>query len=330
MPVHAHPGIPASGQLASNQEAGAQVVKVYVLEGAAARENPGWLSVVRLGTPRALRLFVRDAKGYRAIPGAIALGMLSNADQRSLIAILRHGRGGATLREKNCIINVSPEPGPGKAGLQHVPAVAGNALVSDEIFSAGLRASVGWPYFRDHGHALDTHSNGAAVAGELVRIAHARGWQSIRVTGSEAFRRTVWAEAVTRGMLVRGYQPAVLVKPMLPRALPASGHTSPVERGAAHAGKTNGGRRLAAEIRQPGNARSISRTLDAIELQNALIYRYIMDGAPPASDPLTVYEQAVVMARIHENQQAQGLEQPSLPLGTIPVAEGIISSEPQF
>ena len=61
--------------------------------------------------------------------------------------------------------------------------------------------------FRDRGNKLETQTNSAAVADSMVRIAQARGWDEIRVTGSETFKREVWMEAAARGMHVRGYSP---------------------------------------------------------------------------------------------------------------------------
>jgi hypothetical protein len=61
--------------------------------------------------------------------------------------------------------------------------------------------------FRDRGSKLETQTNSPAVAESMVRIALARGWDEIRVTGSETFKREVWMEAAARGMHVRGYSP---------------------------------------------------------------------------------------------------------------------------
>ena len=41
----------------------------------------------------------------------------------------------------------------------------------------------------------------------MVKIAQARGWDEIRVTGSESFKREVWFKAASQGMHVRGYTP---------------------------------------------------------------------------------------------------------------------------
>jgi putative DNA primase/helicase len=61
--------------------------------------------------------------------------------------------------------------------------------------------------FEDKGNKLETKSNSETVAADLVKIANARGWENIKVKGSEEFRRHVWLEASLQGMEVTGYKP---------------------------------------------------------------------------------------------------------------------------
>ena len=62
--------------------------------------------------------------------------------------------------------------------------------------------------FEDKGTRLETRSNSEQVADSLVRIAHARGWEEIKVSGKEEFKREVWLEASAQGMKVKGYSPS--------------------------------------------------------------------------------------------------------------------------
>lgn len=62
--------------------------------------------------------------------------------------------------------------------------------------------------FEDKGNKLETKSNSENIAESMVRIAEARGWDEIKVSGSEAFRKEVWLEAASRGMHVKGYEPS--------------------------------------------------------------------------------------------------------------------------
>lgn len=61
--------------------------------------------------------------------------------------------------------------------------------------------------FEDKGNKLETKSNSENIADSMVRIAEARGWDEIKVSGSEVFRREVWLKAASRGMHVKGYSP---------------------------------------------------------------------------------------------------------------------------
>lgn len=107
----------------------------------------------------------------------------------------------------------------------------GNQVESDEIFTASKTEvrpvvppeiekeylRVGNKYyhpknteavaFEDKGNKLETKSNSEQIAESMVRIAESRGWDEIKVSGSETFRREVWLEAATRGMHVKGYTP---------------------------------------------------------------------------------------------------------------------------
>ena len=107
-----------------------------------------------------------------------------------------------------------------------------NSVESDEVFTAQQRDSapaipsdlqqkyiqVGSKFyppktpdlvaFEDKGNKLETSSNSEAIAENMVRIAEARGWNEIKVSESETFRREVWLEAATRHMHVKGYNPS--------------------------------------------------------------------------------------------------------------------------
>lgn len=116
------------------------------------------------------------------------------------------------------------------------PAPSANQVASDEVFTASKHEAkpivpaevedkyvrVGTKYyhphntklvaFEDKGNKLETRSNSEQIAGAMVTIARARGWDEIRVSGSETFRRQVWLEAATHGMQVKGYKPSAADK----------------------------------------------------------------------------------------------------------------------
>lgn len=62
--------------------------------------------------------------------------------------------------------------------------------------------------FEDKGTRLETRSNSLRIASDLVKIAGARDWGSIRVKGSDEFRQKVWLEATLQGIAVKGYKPS--------------------------------------------------------------------------------------------------------------------------
>ena len=62
--------------------------------------------------------------------------------------------------------------------------------------------------FVDRGDKLSTSASTPKMAEALVKVAEARGWDEVRVQGTEGFRREVWLEASSRGMHVDGYTPS--------------------------------------------------------------------------------------------------------------------------
>lgn len=64
--------------------------------------------------------------------------------------------------------------------------------------------------FTDRGAKLATRGHHPEVIRSLIEVAQARGWDSITVKGSDAFRRSAWMEAAQSGMKVAGYQPSAL------------------------------------------------------------------------------------------------------------------------
>ncbi|MCK8373793.1 hypothetical protein LXA19_17360, partial [Erwinia amylovora] len=61
--------------------------------------------------------------------------------------------------------------------------------------------------FVDKGEKLQTKISNAQVAGSLVEIAEARGWQEIQLKGTQDFKREAWLQATAKGMTAHGYSP---------------------------------------------------------------------------------------------------------------------------
>lgn len=87
-------------------------------------------------------------------------------------------------------------------------------LAGNKYHYSGATKSVA---FIDQGDKLKTASSSPQIAEELVKIADARGWEELRVRGTDAFKREVWLEASVRGIHVAGYKPSELDKAELER-----------------------------------------------------------------------------------------------------------------
>lgn len=73
--------------------------------------------------------------------------------------------------------------------------------------------------FEDKGHKLETKLSGEQIATSMVAIAAARGWDDIKISGTEAFRKEVWRVAAARGMRIKGYMPSELDKAELAKRM---------------------------------------------------------------------------------------------------------------
>lgn len=61
--------------------------------------------------------------------------------------------------------------------------------------------------FKDKGERMVSASNDDRVAKAMARMADAKGWETIKVSGHPEFQREVWMEASLRGIAVRGFKP---------------------------------------------------------------------------------------------------------------------------
>ena len=61
--------------------------------------------------------------------------------------------------------------------------------------------------FEDRGAQLRTATVNREAIGDMVALAHAKQWDSLKVTGSREFRREVWVEAESQGIKTTGYTP---------------------------------------------------------------------------------------------------------------------------
>ena len=160
--------------------------------------------------------------------------------------------------------------------------------------------------FEDKGNRLETKSNSENIAESMVRIAEARGWDEIKVSGSETFRKEVWLEAASRGMHIKGYSPTEQDKVELANRVSKS-ETNKIEKG----NKPFRAREKEAEEAKPDSQnKRMAETFvnqsatDAVktypELAGAVAAVAAMEKKAEA-DGLNPQQRAVVSARIHQN-----------------------------
>jgi hypothetical protein len=171
----------------------------------------------------------------------MALAARNNASYRSALSE-QAASNEASAKEQ------AAQPAPARAERQEgTKAATGNRIESDEIFTASKAESqfavpkeIERKYvrdgnrfydpkegstvaFEDKGNRLETNSNSEQVAETMVKIALARGWDEIRVSGSETFRKEAWLEAAAHGMHVKGYIPSEQDKEQLAKRVPTAG-----------------------------------------------------------------------------------------------------------
>lgn len=60
--------------------------------------------------------------------------------------------------------------------------------------------------FEDRGRRLATELNDPEVARSMIELASAKGWSSVKLSGSDEFRREAWLHARVKGFEVSGYE----------------------------------------------------------------------------------------------------------------------------
>lgn len=92
-----------------------------------------------------------------------------------------------------------------EANVAIPPSLAKRYLIAENKFY--FRDDPNLLAFEDKGKRLATEHNDPMVARSMVELAHAKNWGSIKVKGTDEFKREVWLSASFRGIEVEGYQP---------------------------------------------------------------------------------------------------------------------------
>ncbi len=85
--------------------------------------------------------------------------------------------------------------------------------------------------FADHGRRLTTEHEDPAVIHGMLLLAQAKGWTSLRVTGSDAFKAEAWMSATMAGIKVQGYYPREIDRVRLAERRGETPTTAPKHRG---------------------------------------------------------------------------------------------------
>ncbi len=80
--------------------------------------------------------------------------------------------------------------------------------------------------FSSRGHSFRARDDSVMTATAIIELAQQRGWSSVRVSGSAAFRRAVWTAASERGIGVFGYTPTRGETAVLAQSASPDGHPS--------------------------------------------------------------------------------------------------------
>lgn len=89
--------------------------------------------------------------------------------------------------------------------IKRAPVTLGD--VSIGLTEYRFRGDTSRVAFTESSFRLATDTNSPSIARSMVDVAEARNWQSLRISGSEDFKRLVWLEAAARGVKTLGYEP---------------------------------------------------------------------------------------------------------------------------
>lgn len=170
------------------------VIKIYPLDGKPVAESQFWVAVTQVQNEIAKRLFLRDGQKHRLISTDSAMRLLSSESKIDLSAILKvtTNKGGSTPAVvSNSIEHIRNHP---LHNSVNQTIDTGSIYITNQSSSLGSVANV-----------LGTSSTDLIAIATLVQTAQLRSWGSIKVSGSEFFRKQVWLEAASRGMYVEGY-----------------------------------------------------------------------------------------------------------------------------
>lgn len=180
-----------------------QVIKIYTLDGKPVAESQFWVAVTQLAHENVKRIFLRDGHHHRLISTQSALNLLSSDNKKDLYGILKvttNKGGSAPVINSNKIERI------------HIHPLLNQVNVMDDHMANHQLLGLNDTHVNAQGSLSDyensvfstTSTNLIAIA-ELVQRAQLQGWGSIKVTGSDFFRKQVWLQAAAKGLYIEGY-----------------------------------------------------------------------------------------------------------------------------
>ncbi len=139
--------------------------------------------------------------------------------------------GADSFEEPNEVVAATPAPAATPAAsFASKPAVEPPAYVARHfVESRGAfyyRQRPDVLAFSSRGQSFRARDDSVMTATAIIELARQRGWSSVRVRGSSAFRRAVWTAASERGIQVLGYSPTRGETAVLAQSASPDGHPS--------------------------------------------------------------------------------------------------------
>lgn len=141
----------------------------------------------------------------RHIPASRATSSPAPAVAAAAQSSVRHDTRPASAP---AMLRVVPDATDAEARAQALAAVMARYFkVKDQFY---LKDPQNTPAFKDKGEKLSTKLDDPTIAHSMVDLARAKGWDCIRIAGSQEFKREVWLYASAQGLQVSGFKPTEL------------------------------------------------------------------------------------------------------------------------
>jgi hypothetical protein len=134
---------------------------------------------------------------------------LHNSEKESIVVMFKHpsewfeGQNGIRTVKDSQRSEMKTNP-------RDPEVIQRNFKVTQTMFGARSYAAKfgdGREVMRETASGLSTRNNDSATVRSMVAVAQARGWRTVELRGSEAFRRKAWIHATANGMRTTGYRP---------------------------------------------------------------------------------------------------------------------------